>query len=274
MAGPKISVVTPSFNQGAYLEQAIESVLSQDIDGLEYIVMDGGSHDGSVDIIRRYEKHLTYWQSTPDGGQVKALSAGFRRCTGDIYCWLNSDDMFTSGTLRKVRARFLENENLELIYADYLVLQPDGRLIAKPKIAFDFDICLAVFLMIPQSSAFWTRRVYDSVGGLNCDYQYAFDYDLFLKIGRTLKSRPDAIQHFHDYWSIFRIHGASKTVRENHLQRDDAKRIRLSYGFPRFRPYKRCIQFYQAVRTLIAFHRERGFVPTRKDSYLPEKGKT
>jgi glycosyltransferase involved in cell wall biosynthesis len=262
-AGPKLSVITPSYNQAAYLEQTIDSVLSQGIEDLEYIIMDGGSQDGSVDVIKKYAKHLAYWQSTPDGGQVNALSAGFRRCTGDIYCWLNSDDMFTPGTLRKVRVRFQEDENLELIYGDYFVLQPDGRLIAKPKIAFDFDICLAVFLMIPQSSAFWTRRIYDSVGGLNCDYQYSFDYDLFLKIGQAVKNRPNAIQNVHDYWSTFRIHDASKTVRENHMLRADAKRIRISFGFPRFRPYKRCIQFYQSARTLIAFHRERGFVPTK-----------
>jgi glycosyltransferase involved in cell wall biosynthesis len=265
MTGPKISVVTPSYNQARYLEQTIESVLSQGVEDLEYIIMDGGSRDGSADVIRRHEKHLAYWQSTPDGGQVTALSAGFRRCTGDICCWLNSDDTFTPGTLKKVRSLFQENEGLELVYGDYFVLQPDGRLIAKPKIAFDFDICLAVFLMIPQPSAFWTRRIYDSVGGLNCDYRLAFDYDLFLKIGRATRDRPDAIRHIHDYWSMFRIHDASKSVREIHGFHEEQKRIRSSFGFPRFWPYKRCIQYYQLARTLIAFHAERGFVPTRKE---------
>jgi glycosyltransferase involved in cell wall biosynthesis len=265
MAGPRISVITPSYNQGAYLEEAMDSVLSQGTDNLEYIVMDGGSTDGSVDIIKKHAKHLAYWQSARDGGQVNAISDGFRRCTGDILCWLNSDDMFTPGTLKKVRALFQENDVLDLLYADYLVLQADGRLIAKPKIAYDFDICLAVFLMIPQSSSFWTRRIYDAVGGLDCAYQYSFDFDLFLKFGRELKDRPGAIRNVHDYWSIFRIHGASKTVRENAMLRAEAKQIRSSFGLPRFRPYKRCIQYYQLARTLIAFHRERGIVPTRKE---------
>ncbi len=268
MSGPKISVVTPSYNQAAYLEQAIDSVLSQGMRDLEYIVMDGGSTDGSVEVIRRYAKHLTYWQSEPDGGQVKALSAAFRRCTGDICCWLNSDDLFMPGTLKKVRDRFREDGGLELIYGDYFLLQPDGRLIAKPKIAFDFEICLAVFLMIPQPSAFWTRRIYDAVGGLSSDYQFAFDYDLFLKIGRALKDRPDAIRHVHDYWSVFRVHDASKSVREVQGFHDEQKRIRSSFGLPRFRLSRKCVQYYHFVRTLIAFHRERGFVPTRK-----EKGK-
>jgi glycosyltransferase involved in cell wall biosynthesis len=268
MTSPRISVVTPSYNQARYLERTIESVLSQDIEDLEYIIMDGGSQDGSVDIIRRYEKHLAYWQSTPDGGQVNAISAGFRRCTGDICCWLNSDDTFTPGTLKKVRACFRENEDLELVYGDYFVLQPDGRLIAKPKIDFDFDMCLAVFLMIPQPSAFWTRRIYDSVGELNCDYQLAFDYDLFLRIGKALKGRPDAIRHVQDYWSVFRVHEASKSVREIRGFSAEQKRIRASFGFPVFRPCRRCLQYYQFARTLLAFHRERGFVPTRK-----EKGK-
>jgi glycosyltransferase involved in cell wall biosynthesis len=243
----------------------MDSVLSQGIDDLEYIVMDGGSRDGSVEVIRKHEKQLAFWQSAPDGGQAAALAAGFRRCTGDIICWLNSDDMFTPGTLKKVQRLFREDGRLELVYGDYFVLQPDGRLIAKPKISFDFEICLAVFLMIPQPSSFWTRRIYESVGGLDCAYRLAFDYDLFLKIGRATRDRPEAIRHVHDYWSVFRVHDQSKSVSDMQGFHEEQRKIRSSFGFPRFRPYRKCIQYYQLARTLAAFHRERGMVPTRKE---------
>jgi glycosyltransferase involved in cell wall biosynthesis len=265
MAGARISVVTPSFNQAEYLEQTIDSVLSQGIADLEYIVMDGGSTDGSPQIIRRHEKHLAYWQSRPDGGQAQALQAGFQRCTGDILCWLNSDDTYTPGTLKKVRERFLADERRELVYADYLVLYPDGRLEAKPKISFDFDICLAVFLMIPQPSAFWSRRVYEAVGGLDCRYRCAFDYDLFLRIGRQARGRPAAIEHVHDYWSVFRVHPASKSVAQRQVFREEQRSIRSSFGFPRFRPWRKTVQLYQLARALAAFHAQRGLVPTKKD---------
>jgi glycosyltransferase involved in cell wall biosynthesis len=265
MIGPKITIVTPSYNQGKFLEQTIDSVLSQGVDELEYIIMDGGSTDGSVDVIRKYQKHLAYWRSGPDGGQAAALRAGFLRSTGDVCCWLNSDDTYTPGTLKKVRALFRDVDGLELVYGDYSILQPDGRLIAKPKIDFDFDICLAVFLMIPQPSAFWTRRIYDSVQGLDSEYRFALDYDLFLKIGRAVRDRPQAIRHVHDYWSVFRVHDGSKSVREIQGFRDEVKKIRRSFGLPRFRPWRRCVQYYQFARTLVAFHRERGFVPTRKE---------
>ncbi len=268
MPEARISIVTPSYNQAEYLEQTMDSVLSQGIKGLEYIVMDGGSDDGSRRIIQRHEKSLAYWQSQPDGGQAQALRAGFQRCTGDILGWLNSDDCYTPGTLKKVRDLFLEKDCRELVYSDYLLLHPDGRLEAKPKISFDFDICLAVFLMIPQPSAFWSRRVYEAVGGLDCRYACAFDYDLFLRIGREVGARQGAIEHVHDYWSIFRVHARSKSVTQRQVFREELRSIRSSLGFPRFWPWRKTLQLYQFGRTLAAFHAERGFIPTRK-----EKGK-
>jgi len=257
--------VTPSYNQAEYLEQTIDSVLSQGIDDLEYIVMDGGSSDGSPQIIKRYEKHLAYWQSRPDGGQAQALRAGFQRCTGHVLGWLNSDDRYTPGTLRKVRDRFLQSGRRELVYADYLVLYPDGRLVAKPKISFDFDICRSVFLMIPQPSAFWSRRIYEAVGGLDCSFHCAFDYDLFLRIGGAVGNQPGAIEHVHDYWSVFRVHPGSKSVSQRQIFREEQRRIRSSFGFPSFRPWAKTLQLYQLARTLAAFHAQRGFIPTRKD---------
>ena len=115
---PKISIVTPSYNQAEFLERTILSVLNQDYPNLEYIIIDGGSTDGSVEIIKKYEKYLAYWVSEKDKGQSDAINKGFQKSTGDILAWLNSDDTYLSGTLFKVVKAFQENPNADLIFGN------------------------------------------------------------------------------------------------------------------------------------------------------------
>ncbi|MFC1692053.1 glycosyltransferase family 2 protein [Candidatus Latescibacterota bacterium] len=258
----KISVVTPSYNQGKYLEETIDSVLSQGINNLEYIIMDGGSDDNSVDIIRKYEKYLSYWQSQHDEGQTHALIEGFNRATGDIFCWLNSDDIYMPVVLKKVIHYFSENRELELLYGDYIRLYPDGQRIAKPKISFDFSIALHAYLMIPQSSSFWTKRLYNAIGGLNPSFQYAFDCDFFLRAGFHLKNRPLAIKHVQDIWSQFRLHPTSKTVAEKKKWPKEFKEIYAHFGMPNSILMRKPRYYYELVRAMYRFHRERGFIPT------------
>jgi len=110
---PTISIVTPSFNQAPFLEECIDSILSQNYPNLEYIIMDGGSTDGSVEIIKKYARHLTYWQSQPDGGQYAAINEGFTKTTGEIMAWLNSDDKLHSGSLKIVGGVFKHFEGID-----------------------------------------------------------------------------------------------------------------------------------------------------------------
>jgi glycosyltransferase involved in cell wall biosynthesis len=262
----RLSIVTPSYNQGDYLEETIESVLSQGIPGLEYIIMDGGSTDHSVDIIRKYEKHLTYWQSQPDGGQTQAILEGFRRATGDVLAWINSDDGYESGTLARVQQEFSQDPQLEVLYGDYSLLYPDGRRIAKPKISFDFNMSLHAFLMIPQPSAFWTRRLYEEVGGLNPRYQYAFDYDLFLRFGHFLRDRPAAIRHIQDLWAWFRIHDASKSVSLQERFLPEYEQIMAQFGASRSGLMREVRKNVELFRTLLRYYQERGFIPLRKEA--------
>ena len=112
---PCISTVTPSFNQGRFLEECMDSVLSQNYPNLEYIIMDGGSTDNSVEIIKKYEKYLTFWQSKPDGGQYAAINGGFRRTTGEIMTWLNSDDKFHPDAFLTVAAIFMLRNDVDWI---------------------------------------------------------------------------------------------------------------------------------------------------------------
>ena len=126
---PKISIITPSYNQGQFLEQTILSILSQDYPNLEYIIMDGGSSDNSVEIIRKHEDNLTYWVSEPDKGQSDAINKGFQRATGDILTWLNSDDYYLPGTLHTVAEYFTQHPDVECIYGDLQVVASNGDLL-------------------------------------------------------------------------------------------------------------------------------------------------
>ena len=120
-------MVTPSFNQGQYIEATIKSVLDQGYPNLEYIIMDGGSTDGTVEILEKYSDQLTYWVSEPDEGQTDALIKGFDRASGDILCWLCSDDLFEARTLQEVAETFVEHPDWEVVYGDSFWIDADGR---------------------------------------------------------------------------------------------------------------------------------------------------
>lgn len=266
MANRKVSIVTPSYNQAAYLEETIQSVLSQDYPNVEYIIVDGGSTDGSVEIIKKYESQLAYWVSEPDAGQAAAINKGFKRATGDVLAWLNSDDKYAEGAIRKVMGLFNSDDQLELLYGDYFCFTNAGRVIAKPKIAFDFNIALYVYLMIPQPSSFWTKSLYDNLGGLNENFHFAFDYDFFLHAGRYLKNKPGSMRHEHDYFSYFRLHDESKTIRQQEKFKQERQKIREQFDYlSRPRMLKKALKIFYWTKTLYAFYAQRGFVPLRNE---------
>jgi glycosyltransferase involved in cell wall biosynthesis len=206
----KVSIVTPSLNQAAYLESTIRSVVDQDYDGIEYIIVDGGSTDGSIDVIRRYEDYLAYWSSESDTGQSDAICKGFGRATGDIFAWINSDDMYEPGAIRRAVEVFRHNPSSVLVYGDYYLLYPNGARLLKRKISFDYSVCLYSYLMVPQPSAFWRREAYQDLGGLSRDLHYAMDYDLFLRFARRHGEKN--IQHVREPLSTYRLHMESKTM--------------------------------------------------------------
>ena len=142
-----------------------------------------------------------------------------------------------------------------------MYLYPGNRLVSKPKISFDFDICLNAFMIIPQPASFWTRRIYDEIGGIKKTHEYCFDYEFYLNLGQALKDRPGSIKHVHDLWAKFRIHKGSKTVSSFAKLKADTRLIRRQFNFisnPLIRPF---IKFYYLTKTLYVFYRERGFIP-------------
>jgi glycosyltransferase involved in cell wall biosynthesis len=258
---PRITVVTPSYNQAPYLEQTILSVLSQEYPNLEYMVIDGGSTDGSVEVIEKYRDHLAFWCSEPDRGQSHAINKGFAKATGDILAWLNSDDYYRPGALGTIGEFYRNSPQTALVYGDYYVLYPDGRSILKPKIAFDWKICLYSYLMIPQPSAFWRRVAYEEVGGLREDLQYAMDYDFFLRLARHF---PAGIHHLKIPLSTFRVHQESKSVSLKDRFAHEGSELRASYT-GESRPVLSAKNRLYLLKAEWRFLWERRQLPLRKD---------
>lgn len=209
---PKLSIITPSFNQAQYIEQTILSVLDQNYEPLEYIIIDGGSTDGSVDIIRKYEDRLAYWVSEPDRGQPHAINKGVERATGDIVAFLNSDDLYLPGAFAAVERYFSEHPQVEWICGDTLMFSDgeDGEIIEAvvPKSA---AACLSWDYNAPQPGMFWKRELLRE--GFAERWRYCFDHELYVR----LLLAGHSCEHLARPVAAYRLHAASKTVAEGSL---------------------------------------------------------
>jgi hypothetical protein len=207
---PRLAVVTPSFQQGSFLEQTIRSVVDQQGVRIDYAVKDGGSTDGSVEIIRRYADRLAHWDSSPDEGQAHAVVQGFSRSTmrsDDVMMFLNSDDLMVPGAARFVADYFARHPNVDVVYGHRILIDADGNDVGRwitPRPAAND---LRMHDLVPQETLFWRRRLWDRVGGIDTQFQYALDWDLLLRFiaaGARMVRLP---------WFLgaFRLHGEQKT---------------------------------------------------------------
>jgi len=207
MTLPKISVVTCSYQQGRFIDATLRSVLEQKYPALEYIVIDGGSTDESVNVINRHASGLAYWVSEADQGQTDALAKGFERSSGDVMAWLCSDDLLLPGALDTIGRFFAENPKVDCVFGDAIWIDADGKPI-RPKKEMSWN--RAVFLFdhnyLAQPSVFWRRSLYEKVGGLNRQWNLAMDSDLWLRFARH--TRP---QHLAQYLSCMRYYPEQKT---------------------------------------------------------------
>ena len=204
---PKISVITPSFNQGKFLERTILSVIEQNYPNLEYIIIDGGSKDGSVDIIQKYADKLAYWVSEKDNGQTHAINKGFKRATGEIVAWLNSDDELCEGALMAVAGVFMEYGDVDFVFGNQYSIDSDGKIFRDNRhTRFSFAALWAVGMVISQPSCFWKRNLFSQFGYLDEIMHFCMDYEFFLRIGSHVKAR-----HVNQYLSKFRWHESQKS---------------------------------------------------------------
>ena len=204
---PLVSIVTPSFNQAPFLEQTILSVLNQTYPRIEYLVLDGGSTDASPSIIERHAARLAYWHSRRDRGCSDAIREGFQRSTGEILAYLNSDDVLFEDAVERAVAALTRNQDAVMVYGNRVCIDGDGRLLySRPNPPW-WSRGPFIGMTIGQESAFWRRGAYEKAGGVNAEFQFAFDYDLFSRIGRL-----GSVTHDGRIWSCFRKHSTSKTT--------------------------------------------------------------
>ncbi len=209
---PRISIVTPSYNQGPYIEETIRSVLDQGYPNLEYIVMDGGSTDNSVAIIRKYESKLSFWVSEKDRGQSDAINRGWERSDGDILAYLNSDDAYEPGVLDSVTEVFRNHPEADLVYGDYSYMDSSGRVYASFRTP---EVDLATLVMgnyISQPTVFLRRGLWQRIGPLNDELHYVMDFDYWIRAAVAgARFFPNSRPH-----ARMRIHSVSKTFGSEH----------------------------------------------------------
>jgi len=210
MNNKRISVITPSFNQGAFLEATIESVIDQNYQNLEYIVIDGGSSDTSVSIIKKYENRLAYWVSEKDNGQTDAVNKGIERASGDIIGWLNSDDVYVGCCLHRAMEYFNQCPEVDIVFSDYFFIDEAGKIIKlRKEIPFNFNVYLWTEDCYHANCAgFFRRRVFDKVGKLDDTLNYGMDYEFYMRCAKAGLS----FGHSRDCWGAYRLHAQSKSV--------------------------------------------------------------
>jgi glycosyltransferase involved in cell wall biosynthesis len=253
---PLVSIITPSFNQGRFLEQTMRSVLEQDYPRIEYIVIDGGSADNSVAIIEKYAAKLAYWVSERDKGQTDALNKGFSKAHGDILAWVNSDDAYTPGAVSAAVAYLQAHPDIGMVYGDLDFINENDRVIGRFNAAqTDLARLRRGFVHIPQPAAFFRAEHWCKVAPLDPSFYFAMDYDLWVRLAKVtqLKYLPGVP------WAKFRLHSDAKTVSADDRCWPEMLRVHYRDGGSRFAPIVFKYYLRKIVSPLIHLKRKRMF---------------
>lgn len=246
---PKISIITPSCNQGQFLEQSILSVLKQEYPNLEYIIIDGSSTDASVEIIKKYGNDLAYWVSEPDKGQTEAINKGFAIASGEIISWLNSDDFLLPNALYSVAKKFQANPKIDFVYGDTQQVSQDGKIIYTNKIIpFDKNVLIYGRILATQPSVFFRKSVFGKIGLLNQDFEFCMDLDFWIRaFQKGLK-----FSHTYQTISANRFHKDTKTVNKQNILVKEHQIIHSNIGM-------KYVKLPKAVKNFIYFFLQKAF---------------
>ena len=204
-SSPLVSIVTPSYNQASFLEQTMRSVLDQEYPRLEYFVADGGSSDGSVEVIKKYADRLAWWVSEKDRGQADAIRKGLGRANGEIVAWLNSDDYYLPGAVSSAVKTFQQHPDAVLVYGDMLAVDGGGQtlnLLKYGQLSLEDLLC---FQIIGQPAVFFRREAYEQAGGLDITFHYMLDHHLWIRL-----ARQGRLVHVPQTWAAARFHPQAK----------------------------------------------------------------
>ena len=251
---PKISVVTPSFNQVAFIEQTIASVLEQDYSNLEYIIIDGRSTDGTLQVIKRCERYLAHWVSEPDSGQTHAINKGFRMCTGDLVAWQNSDDYYLPSAFDKI-AHAYQTCEADVYFGHKYNVDESGQIV-RPTCYTPYNLRTNIYediMPMANHSTFWRRELFDRLGYLDESLHYAMDYDFFLRLGLN----GCKFHLINDFLGCFRLHGDAKSTQLSDKWAADLAYVDQKYHIKR--PYKRLYGSLSILRRTYYYLRQRNF---------------
>jgi glycosyltransferase involved in cell wall biosynthesis len=205
---PLVSIVIPTFNQARFLESTIRSVLEQGYPSTEYILVDGGSTDGSIEIIQRYAHRFAWWVSEKDGGHADALNKGFSHAKGEILAWLNSDDTYYPGAISEAVASLQAHPEVGMVYGDADLTDANGKVIGRfASQQTDYRKLLRGSVHIPQATTFFRADLWRQVGPLSLSLFFAFDYDLWVRLAKVSK-----LLHVPRKWATFRLHDEGKSI--------------------------------------------------------------
>jgi len=207
-AQPLVSIVTPSYNQARYIEVTMQSVFAQDYPRIEYLIVDGGSQDGTVDIIRKHESKLAWWVSEKDKGQTDAINKGFGRARGEILAWINSDDTYEPGAVSAAVKYLQEHPEVGMVYGNCNFINEAGQVIGEFNSAqTNYRLLRQGYVHIPQQTMFFRADLWNQVGPLDPSFYFAMDYDLWTRIAAR-----SSIQYVPQTWANFRLHTSGKTI--------------------------------------------------------------
>jgi glycosyltransferase involved in cell wall biosynthesis len=224
---PKISIVTPSYNQAEFLERTILSVLNQNYPNLEYIIIDGGSIDGSVEIIKKYEKYLAYWVSEKDNGQTEAINKGFQKTTGDFVSWQNSDDTYLPRAFKEVSKAIKNFPEADIIFGNLFLIDEKDNKVGELRFT-PFSVMTHFYdgMSITNQGSLWKRELMSRIGLLDTQYQFCMDYEFFLRAG----IKGARFKNIHAFIGTFRQHKDTKTRRIHMVKQNDHEVITNIYG--------------------------------------------